>query len=534
MAAEEVKNKTTQYYNKALLHITWLVRAHSDPKRLLVFGMMEMYPNEITSILSLPEQGQKFGSDRLFYQRIPMDVEDAVCFYRSIASTGKIPMIWNESGDIVILPDGSSTQDEFKSISCGSMADIKTWPKFVVSKRDDENGRPFIPDSWGVCRIHQIFPKERDPGLMDFISHEKAGKWLEQYLTWNISVYPELVGGMNLILPNPYYRNKHIRMIPGDSRDSVRIDFQRRAGMMDVPDLTLVPFEKSYFGVSGGQKYPVLSDSVTIPLSGRAEDFGCYVVSSEELIDFEFFSGFWKGFDFDIFTGYATKEIHKPGSGKTSIVDVYSHNDTVRMAEESTGLGRRLKDAEILRARKKKITESGFRSFYNDHAGAEKFLQEIIQRAHRSVMIVDPYYSTMELFDYAMHVSVLGMKVTILTSADHLKSKSRIKGVYEKGKEPVIADELNLQIKDYNCENGELRVLVMTGEAAIHDRFLFADDDAWFCGGSFNEAGNRLSCFVKIPDQESIKHQIESIIKSNRVKTFEDWYDMWQKCRMES
>lgn len=120
-------------------------------------------------------------------------------------------------------------------------------------------------------------------------------------------------------------------MIPGDSRDSVKIDFQRRTGILDVPTLTLVSFEKTYFGVSGGQKYPILSDSVTIPLSGKAEDFGCYVVSSEELIDFEFFSGFCIGFNIDIFTGYATKEIHKPGSSKTSIVDVRSHSDTVRI-----------------------------------------------------------------------------------------------------------------------------------------------------------------------------------------------------------
>ena len=537
-------------YTEALLHIAWIIIRHKNAlsTRHLVFCLFELYPNEIPSI-PIPEQEEKIKDFRLYYQRIRIEsVIEAIEFYRSIVEYNTIPMFWDEDGTVnEDILNGSIEAKTY--IFCGNMQDVKVWPNFTLSKRDDENGRPFIADSWDVCRIHQLFPEHREQVLLDAVSIKAVGEWLELYLTWNISIYPELIGGVNLVIPNPYYSSKLIHMMPSHGErtfdanrtrkqeaiesavDSVKIDFQRRA-KVDVPELKVIPFEKTYFGVSYCGEHTLITDSLTIPLAGRAEEFGFYVKAPEGVIDFEFFSGFWKGFTLDIFTGYATKEIHKPGKDETEKVDVYSHFNTSKSVEKETDIEKRFHDAEILRLRKRNVEKSGFKIFYDDHDGAEEFLQELIGRAHHSVMIVDPYYSTMELFDYAVHVSVVGMNVTIITSADHLKSKSRLSDIYEEEKEPLICDEFKTQIDHYkDWQSGELKVFIMTGDAAIHDRFLLVDDEAWFCGGSFNEVGQRLSCIIKIPDSRMIHNQITDIINSDRVKEFEPWYRNWKQER---
>lgn len=546
----EIINNLKKEYAEALLHIVWVTRKQEGVvTRHLVFGLLELYPNELKSIPNT-EQGKMFKDVGIYYQRVRVDsVGDTLTFYRSIKEKNVVPIFWEENGEVHkdILIGSSEAKNK---ILCGEMQDVKLWPSFTLSKRDDENGRPFIADSWDVCRMHQIFPEEREQFLLDFMSIKAVGAWLERYLTWNISIYPELIGGVNLVLPNPYYRSKLIHMMPvrrganteternntkeGSELDKpenefVKIDFQRRVEV-DIPILKLVSFEKTYFGVSGCGEAAITTDSLTIPLSGRAEKFGFYVETPEGIIDYEFFSGFWKGFTLDIFTGYATREIHKPCKNKTDTVDIYSHFYTAKSNESKSEIEKRFQDAEILRIRNRKINESGFKTFYDDHEGAERFLQELIGRARRSVMIVDPYYSTLELFDYAVHVSVVGMDVVIITSADHLKSKSRIKDVYPDGKEPLIGDEFKAQLDRYkDWESGKLSAFVMTGDPAIHDRFLFVDDEAWFCGGSFNEVGRRLSCIIKIPDARVIHNQITEIINSERVKAFSTWYQNWKQ-----
>ena len=534
--SDQIISKIKNNYSEVLFHIIWtFVRDSSGVEiRNLVFGLLEFYPNELGAI-PIEEQRNKVGKIGIYYQRVQIgSVEYVLQLYRSIAEKKIIPIFWKENGeiDIDILKE---SKDAEKNIQCGNMQYVRQWPNFTLSKRDDENGIPFIADAWDVCRIHQIFPDIREQSLIDLVTFPNVGEWLKEYLTWDISIYPELIGGVYLVLPNPFYSSKLIHMIPGEGEDKlgdfVKIDFKRRS-KAQIPNLKVVPFEKTYFGVSGCEESDLTEDTITIHLAGRAEKFGFYVKDSEEIIDYEFFNGFLKGFSLDILTGYAVKEIHKPGADRTSLVDVYSSFNTVKSIEKERNIDRRFIEAEIFRRRNKKVKDTGFKIFYNNHDEAEKFLQELINSARKSIVIIDPYFSTMELFDYAVHVSVDGMSITIVTSAEHLKSKSRIKGLYADGKEPLIGDEFKAQLDRYNkWESGKQSTFVMTGDPAIHDRFLLVDDDAWFCGGSFNEVGNRLSCIIKIPDSRLIKEQIDDILSSDRVKEFDIWYRNWLENR---
>ena len=78
--------------------------------------------------------------------------------------------------------------------------------------------------------------------------------------------------------------------------------------------------------------------------------------------------------------------------------------------------------------------------------------------------------------------------------------------------------------------NGKIDAYVMTGNVpVIHDRFLIIDNEAWFCGGSLNEIGNRLSCVIRLPDAQELNKLLEDIKLSDQVRPLKDWLDNREK-----
>lgn len=537
MLNDTISDKIAEYYNYAVIHIAWIVKRNkigNGSERYLVFGLVECYPKELEKPLTICEQGNKFKGGRLYYIRIIKPVKTAIEWYRSIKQNGFITIDWEEQGQENNCREGSSTS---KWISCGRMRDVKEWPKLLLSKKDENDNIPFLADIWNVVRTHQLFPEERQAFLMDFIMHDKIGMWLEKYLTWNISYYPELIGSINLVLPNPFYSSRHIHMIPGNGEsDQVKIEFQARNGF-SLEGLRVIPFEKNYFGLTGGDEYPIKNDFCNITLSGKAEKFGMYVVDSQKnIIDYTDFAGFIQGFVVDIFTGYATKEIHRSKTGKKpakiDYVEVFEKNGMIKdghaLEDNEDAIGERLEKAEIFRKRKKDMEKAGGQFFYQNHEEAESFIRKLINKAHKSVVIVDPYFGTDELFDYVMAVSVRNINIEIIASKTHLRKKS--KGVYSETNDslvPTIGEELRSQIEGRNDGvNGMITAYVMTGSnPAVHDRFLIIDDEAWFCGGSLNEIGNRLSCMIRLPDSLELVQLLDRIKSSNQVRLLNNWLD---------
>lgn len=93
---------------------------------------------------------------------------------------------------------------------------------------------------------------------------------------------------------------------------------------------------------------------------------------------------------------------------------------------ETESLGDRLTEAEIRRWRRAESDKHGMRFFYQNHEGAEAYLRDLISKAHRSVLIVDPYCATNELFTYAMATSVREIEVEIITSKVYLRTRSKL------------------------------------------------------------------------------------------------------------
>lgn len=518
------KNIFSKYEN-VLLHIAWLIVPNHDENsasdRYLIFGMVEFYPKEIEPI-PIEEQYKKFGGRYIYYQRIRLDVSQALQLYDDATAKGYVDMFWDnaENGD----------KKRVKHILCNDLKPVKEWPNFVVTeKHNEKNGadNPFIADVWGHVRTHQLMPEKLNDDLIDYILHEKVGLWLEQAMGWNISYYPELVGSMVMLLPNPYFSNVNTRIVPVKPTENIKIYFTSRHDA-DLSKLKIVVFEKGFFGVSGGQEYHVKDNCCVIPSIGKEiDETGFYVLDEYgNLIDFRYFTGFIRKIVFDLNIGSRIRSIKSPTDGTIDEVRSFNKADEVIIGEDGFPLGRRLGEVEIARVRKHAVNEQGFKLFYDKHEEAKEYIKKLIGHAHRSLIIVDPYAATNELFSYVMTVPSNNVNVSIYTSKIYLREKSKLSCYADCGAEaPTLGEELFRCAEDYKAKfKVPVNIYVMTGDSpAVHDRFLIVDDVAWFCGCSLNEIGNRLSCIMKLPDSKELLQALDDIKDSKRVKTIDEW-----------
>ena len=499
-------------YSDALLHIAY---ASNETGNHMIFALFECYPRELLATEALSDQAKEFGNLTFHYARIKLSAAEAVEVYRGCkdSAQAEIPQA-----------DGTSV-----TIATPSMADYKLWPCFLCAEKNTRDGIPFIPNTWGACRIHQMFPSEQNEELLNQIrDHRAVSDWLKAFLTWDISEFPELTGGICFLLPNPYYRSRNIHLIPGkgnqtdkgDKPDKVKIEFQPRRDMI-LSSLRLYAIEKTHFGYSLSEPKN-MSDVICIPLIGTSEDFS-YIVLDEnhELIDRTAPAGFWKGFSVSFSLGTAKKRITRPKSGKIDEVNVYDEIDSIEAGGEYEILQKRFDHAAVRRIKKEELEKSGFKIFYNDHGGAEDFLRGKIREARKSVMIAAPYISSEEVFAYAMATERRNVSVTVLTGNERLTKEfapPRAAGTSRRKIKDI--DAMKEGIKQYREQKaGNIKVFIMKRKPyPIHDRFLVVDEDVWFCGSSLHLIGERMSCVMRIPNGDEIKQYLDNLLYSNEVE----------------
>lgn len=129
-------------------------------------------------------------------------------------------------------------------------------------------------------------------------------------------------------------------------------------------------------------------------------------------------------------------------------------------------------------------------------------IREIIDRANDTCYLCDPYFSSMDIVEFAFRIKSSGVKINILNS----------KGAVSKEEAKKIVAVIN----EYNNKQfGKIEVRILRGDNGIlHDRFIVTDKNVWFIGSSFNEFGNRATCIAKIPESSG----------KLLIKEIEKWY----------
>lgn len=132
---------------------------------------------------------------------------------------------------------------------------------------------------------------------------------------------------------------------------------------------------------------------------------------------------------------------------------------------------------------------------------AKTVVREIINDANDTCYLCDPYFSSMDIVEFAFRIKNSGVKINILNS----------KGAVSKEEAEKIVSVIN----EYNSKPfGKIEVRILRGNSILHDRFIVTDKNIWFIGSSFNEFGNRATCIAKVPDSSG------KLI----IKEIEKWY----------
>jgi hypothetical protein len=132
---------------------------------------------------------------------------------------------------------------------------------------------------------------------------------------------------------------------------------------------------------------------------------------------------------------------------------------------------------------------------------AKTDIREIIDRANDTCYLCDPYFSSMDIVEFAFRIKSSGVKINILNSKEAVSKEE--------------AKKIATVINEYNSKPfGKIEVRILRGDSILHDRFIIADKNVWFIGSSFNEFGKRATCIAKIPESSG------KLI----IKEIEKWY----------
>lgn len=132
---------------------------------------------------------------------------------------------------------------------------------------------------------------------------------------------------------------------------------------------------------------------------------------------------------------------------------------------------------------------------------ARLIVKEIINNANDTCYLCDPYFSSMDIIDFAFHVKNSGVHINILNCKEYIKKDE--------------AKRMDKIVEEYNQKAlGRIIVRTLRGKGILHDRFIITDTNVWFLGSSFNEFGSRATCIAKVPKSADV----------TIVKEIEKWF----------
>lgn len=519
-----MEKQIKQDYGFALLTLAWVT---SNDNQYLVFGALEFFPKDLIECCEVKknslilDQKDDLPQIILNFCRTKLSCEEALNLYDSCRMTGKI-VLPSDSIEILIKEDTSVPFIEFNQ-----------WPNFTVDKRSSDNLCPFLAEAWGCCRMHNILPNNILPPILMVAEHEKTIQWLKERLLWDISMYPELLGSMHLILPNPLLRSVTERLIPDSpNKVAVFIELRDKLHLEDLADIKIIVIERGIFGLRNVEEC-VLSGldnpSFNVTTSGNnTEEFAIAIYDKVRgLLEWTTFGSFIQGFDIELRVADARRKICMPGSEDSFEITSYESVDKIKQTTPEEW-GQRLYFQQIKRIQGRNAKKYGQHLFkHGNKQMAEAFIRELIQQARKRVIIIDPFFATLELFKYVLAISS-PVDITIITGADAMKSESN----YSVSNEEYIrtGQEIINQIENFKKKltGYTINVDVMTGNNVFHDRFLIIDDQVWFSGNSLNKIGSRASMLIRLPNPYELLDYLDEL-KTNkdgavkRIIPLEDW-----------
>lgn len=495
-------------YANAIRTSVWV---NNGPQNYLLFCTVELLPIQAQRLfLRLPniaEKRSKAGRSQLVGMREHLAAEEAISWFKT-CRTGSVGLV---------RPEGKPVE-----LVHSQFLEEPPWPELVSA----ENAG-WMASDWDCPRMSALLQESMQITPLGDTTTEELLAWIREYAGSDLSGNHEFLGAVLLVAPNPFVREIEHRLAPVEG--GAFLECYRFVPQIGAPQITMRFTVGSIrpLGPSSATESEVVPGSQVVLEHSQFPEQTAYVLTCPErgVIAWHGPVFFIKSIHLGMSVISGKKKVVIPEEGKykseSYTTDLISDERVITIRDSSIQASgsNLLRNAE--KRRKEEKARSKQRWFFKDPEGATAFLQDIVSKARRKLIIVDPYSATRELFKYALFTSRPSVNVTILTSAECLVQK--IENDRERGD---LLEEALGRLKEEHPELS-IDVMVMTGSRpAIHDRFVLLDTEAWMIGSSLNELGSRGGMALCVPYPDELHAQVERILLSPSTEHLPRWTEL--------
>lgn len=488
-------------YAHAALRLLWMVCRKTD-ERTLLCATVEMYPHEVTPPSS---SSRRVGKT---HRHIVSASESVVT-----ASEGLRWFTAAESGTATLPADEMAPHAEPLSLSDvapepfrGLMTTLELLP--LASRwHHSPRVRRLVPSR---SPLHQLSDAERAAIL----------RLVQREVVPDLGQFPEYLGALQLVLPNPILRDVEVRQIGNtESGWQLVVAMTPRAHRTVVGLQLLIEEERGEtLGLLAAipVEHPVVR--VTLPRSLAAV--------RERVVDQRrgcIFDGAFGVFNpgavlntvLSVRGRHVTMDDPSESYEVSLVVDGISSTTIPRRGDPNDGFTR-LRACASVRERQA-AGDANQRWFFGSSREATNELRRLFGAADDAILLCDPYFGATDFRRIVLAISNTNHPVRILAGKPRLKQPQSTR---QNGAE--LLDAVREAQAAGPMNPVEIRVLKGSKHPAVHDRFLcFGTDQAWMLGSSLNKFGERGTMMVRVPNPEPLIHALESVWRSSM--TLEAW-----------
>lgn len=544
-----------EQYDYAVIRLATFQSSPKAAPRLL-FGTVSLLakgrsPNH--GMFGVEEKKITKSVAKVYFRRVVMTASDAIKWYRAGGVDGfiKTPRPMEERY--------LDARDD-KSLSCSPFEDNPVWPTLGIPWSESylsahyraENPAPFLGDS--ASRVHRRFGDNE--GFESLIADSDALNFLHRRLHLNLASYPEYLGGLSLIAPDPIIQKIENYLVPAESaeQEKICIRITPRPGK-HLDNLQLTFFDKNAGLLTYFESVEVPPNGVIIFSKKAPVTNNGYFIHDKQHGVLAYLPPTTYMRQMNLTVGVSGQQTNTSVPVRDSPSSPSKTYTTTRQEIASTSkFGHALESANTrvniaASQRQKKIDAERYdqRWFSNKERNeAIDFIHSKIADARKRVIIADPYFGPLQIPQFLPRIENNRVFITVLTSKSafeetekaidesayiHSATQNEQEILKRKKKIHTTQQKLNRfrsfveQLKKLGYVN--LDSFVLSNTSTLHDRFLVVDDNVWFMGHSLNALGDKPCLILKVPNPDEIIERLLLII--NGAKTFDHYGALWEK-----
>lgn len=519
------RNDFAKAFDWAVVRLATYFPASASNSRLLFASVSLLTPDRPRPRTSEGVETFKLGKGKggkIFFRRIVLSADDAIAWYRRVGANGiqtPIPTLAEEVEEI----DGIA-------LSPTSFEDDLQWPFLGVPLSTDlfynavGPGDPAPFCGAGAPRIHRRFGD--NAGFEAVLADELAVGFLKRRLHVDLSSYSEYLGSIALVVPDPVLRRVQHFLVPSESADGPERLIYRllpRPGQ-SLDGLQLTILERRLNVLVRIETFDVPADGLVTIESALPFDQTGYAISHkvQGLIAYQQPVPFIRMVKASV--GIASRKVSVQfprNESPRSPADGYEVTEYADGLPMSIGTEPRNSLVTVVTAEQRRIRKAAAKQYKQTWFDtgqrdiAVAFLRGQLARARQFVMVADPYFGALQIYQFLQAIPRTHIDFTILTSRlafeSHYDERSN-EADPEAQDAPRVLTEVE-RLNSFAASLDSLRsrgmksvnALVLSGKTPpLHDRFLVIDGEVLFLGSSLNALGERASLILSLPDSEPV------------------------------